>query len=506
MKWRPTITPEELDDYSGFLPQLRTAAIRRLLVVVLQRLSNFIGLPIILGIPEDIVEFKGDYENLRALRILNSLREMKIVDSFKERKQQFSDEPLGKTTFVHLHGIDRLGFVGRGSHINSRAKTLWPALGEAIERFSLQHFKVTPAETVTSSWNELQDEKINIFDIAGFTDEKRKEAHPLFNLALSSDSKLTWVQTTSLPNQKTVWAPLQLFSFDHLAEKAMFKKAEEKTEVEPLIRAPISTGAAAGQTLVDALLAGTLEIIERDAFIIYWLNQLVARKVDLNSFKEERFKTLLQTAREYNLELHALYLKTDMPVHTVCSVVIDRTGVGPAVLVGARTGFDLGDTVYQSFAETLTNRDSLRGFMEGHRDELSKGSKNIYQMGHKGRMLHWFQYDCIKDIEHFISGDNLSFEAFPTYKHEKENKKDLDTLITFIRTLGYTMVYRDISLPKLKKVTEGVVVVVVLIPEMQPLYLEESLMETYGERLTAIPKMLGNANPLVLSKIPHPFP
>lgn len=507
MQIRNNIDPSELSHYHGFFPGIRFYSLRTFFIHLLHFLSWYLGAKITLAVPEEFEYFKDDHENLRAVRILKHLKDLGFVSSFYEYKQEYSDEPNGRTMFVRLAGSKRLGYVGRGSDITDRKKIVWPALGEAVERYSLQHFTTSPINILKSSIKDLNRPKVDVLAMAGFSTEERTRRHPDFNLSLNADSVLGWVAANKVLTGEEIWAPMQLFSFDYLIKNAGLIGEGDDTiareDKEPLLRAPISTGAAAGQTLDQAILSGLLEIIERDAFIIYWLNQMVAKRINLKSFQEERFSTLLKIAEEYKLEPYALYLQTDAPVHTVCSIVIDRTGFGPAVLVGASSGFDLGDVTYKAFSESLSNRDPMRGFMERNLDRLDKGSKNIYHMDHEGRILHWFQSSAIKDIEHFISGKEVSASSLPYYE---ASSKPLNSLVGFMHEKDYTVIFKDITSPVLKSIIEGVKVAMVVVPEMQPLYLEESLRETGGRRLQEIPELLGKSIDASFCNIPHPFP
>jgi len=64
-----------------------------------------------------------------------------------------------------------------------------------------------------------------------------------------------------------------------------------------LVESPVL---AAGNTLEEAILQGFFELVEREAFAIWWYNWLRLPEVDVESFGDE----YLASAREYYRRLH----------------------------------------------------------------------------------------------------------------------------------------------------------------------------------------------------------
>ena len=509
MKLQSTISPSEIPEYRELFQNLGSQRLLKLVVRILNGISQFIGYPIGIVIPEDAKEFRGDQESLRALRLLAKLRDAGLIESFRYELHQYPDEPPSHVTLTHLAAIKRFGFTGKGAHLFDKSATLWPALGEAVERHVTQFNYPKEGEYVDASWNTLKGPRADIFDIAGFDESMRKRGHPDFILAYDRDSEFRWVGTTELPSQRRIWAPLQWFSFSHI-QQYIHKNGTRKgkKDPEPMLSVPITTGFAAGQNRTDATFRGLLEVIERDAFMIYWLNQMPAKRIDPASFGERRFDELIKISKQYNLEVHLLYLQTDMPAHTICSVVIDRSGVGPALIIGAKSGLELSDTAFGALGETLAQRSLYRGMMTGRKDE--EVPEDILKIDHVGRMLYWFDLSRLKDIEVFIGGKLVSAEDLPTYEYTNSIAENLSKLLKAFTEKGYQVFSRELLSKKLIDLTEGLSVVAVRVPQMQTLYLEESLRSIGGDRLRSIPKMLGydvsDAEEDPFCKEPHPFP
>jgi len=512
MKWDHVINPSELEENYTLFAKLKDQRYAKFVNFILKKFAVFLGYPLGIVVPFDVAQYEGDKESLRALRLLNKFREEGFISSFYSQKHYYGDEPHGQVTMASLKEIKRFGFSGKGADMFDRKATLWPAVGEAVERYAMQFYQPKDGEFIDASWKTLSEPKVDIFDVAGFDNNLRKQKHRAFKLDFDETTNFRWVKATDLLNKKSIWAPLQWFSFSHVQKHTLgenSKITDPDFVQETLLSVPITTGVAAGQNTTDAILRGLLEVIERDAFIIYWLNQIPAKKIDILSFHEERFQKLNNIANRYQLEMYALYFQTDVPAHTVCSIVIDRSGIGPALIVGAKTGLSLSDTAYGALSDTLAQRGLYRNMMDG--EEYKKQNfDNIFKIGHKERMYYWFDIERLKYIETFISGKTVTSNQLPTYPQHHDKSKDLKELLKFFKEKNYSVYYKEILSDRLRNLTEGLSVTVVKIPQMQPLYLEESLRSIAGKRLYEIPDFLGYDKKSEkideFYKIPHPFP
>ncbi|SEK75955.1 TOMM precursor leader peptide-binding protein [Streptacidiphilus jiangxiensis] len=101
-----------------------------------------------------------------------------------------------------------------------------------------------------------------------------------------------------------------------------------------------SNGNAAGSSLEDALLQGTLELVERDAVALWWYNRTRQPAVDLEAFAEPWLERLRAGYRSVNREVWALDLTSDLGIPTV--VALSRRTDKPSedVLFGFGAHFD----------------------------------------------------------------------------------------------------------------------------------------------------------------------
>ena len=98
-----------------------------------------------------------------------------------------------------------------------------------------------------------------------------------------------------------------------------------------------SNGCAAGNTLEEAILQGFFELVERDAFAIWWYNRLRLPGVDLDSFNDEYLASACDYYRRLDRELWVLDVTNDIgiPVFVAVSRRIDQEE--EAIIAGAHT-------------------------------------------------------------------------------------------------------------------------------------------------------------------------
>ena len=115
----------------------------------------------------------------------------------------------------------------------------------------------------------------------------------------------------SLTKKDNVWLPAQTVSPTREAQNFV------RQGFEPHLRRVITTGLATHPSREEALLSGALEVIERDAFMVMWLNHLTLPRVDLDelSFRSPTLKLLLERCKRYRLKPHVVRMITDAPAY-----------------------------------------------------------------------------------------------------------------------------------------------------------------------------------------------
>ncbi len=216
---------------------------------------------------------------------------------------------------------------------------------------------------------------------AGSTDIATEEGKKIINLKargeflerLSSSFPLDEVkknkgssEALTLFSQKEFLAK-KLFSFGYKKIKAQYiyyalPRVKEKNGT--YLRQPTTNGGAGHFDYTKAVINGLLETIERDAFLVYWLNTISPKKIDVDSYLTqelgtgvETFKSLgrmVKDFKKYNIEYYFLDITSDIDVPVVCCVVIVDSPTGKRISLGSSAGFDVLGTILASATEAVS--------------------------------------------------------------------------------------------------------------------------------------------------------
>jgi len=460
---------------------------------ILKFIEKYFGSEILIKIPQLQLFQKINNEIFKIINTAYNLQSLKILKKIQNRPK-YPDEPFLYNYYVSSEGKA----YGAGVDFFNEEKAIWKSIAEATERhlwynsdnFYKNNFKRT-------SYKTIKDSALNIFSLAGFSE---KQKNKFLHLQFNENTTFNWILANSLILNKKIFLPLQLISAFY-CNKIWDKNKSEKNE--PMLRWSITTGLATGRNLKEAIVKGILEVIERDAFMISYLNKLSPPIIDLEylSIQDEEIAKITRDFNRYNLEIYALRLPTDFSgVYIVAVLIIDRTGLGPALSIGANANFDFKTTFLNALSESLIVRYSLK---EKFRREI-----NLKNINRETRLIYWSKLKNLPKIDFFLRGSKIKVDLNKNFYTITEDKKyyqeKLKILTNELMTKNYETCYVELTTQEIKKL--GLRSVFVVIPELQPLHLIESIPYFGGKRLKEIPLKLGYQPTKELNKIPHPFP
>ncbi|MDE0512570.1 MAG: TOMM precursor leader peptide-binding protein [Gammaproteobacteria bacterium] len=226
--------------------------------------------------------------------------------------------------------------VGKGSTPQqSRAS----ALCEAVERYSNAfHGDEIRCRRRFSDFVEADEaEAIHPNQVQLFSDRQLDNAeqingrgHP-YNIVpprFDPDAEIDWSPVWSLTREQHRYLPTSM----------LYSIPEEYRGRSDLIAD--SNGCAAGNTLEEAILQGFFELVERDAFAIWWYNRLLLPGVDLESFDDKYLAFATEYYRNYQRDLWLLDATSDLGIPTFIAISrrIDRGAED--IIYGAGTHTD----------------------------------------------------------------------------------------------------------------------------------------------------------------------
>lgn len=431
---------------------------------------------------------RGDLAELFALA--QTFKERGVLESLV-RATILPDEPRMRRWLAVCN--DGPKHPASGATPDNDYQALIATLGETLERYlwteANDHF-VSPVRATVAEIAQ-HGRAIDPARFAGIAQDDR-DARPA--LTLRHDARYLWVQAYSLTADGPVYVPAQTVT------GAAVRRFENETE--PLIRQSITTGVAVWPGKTQARLSGVLEIIERDAYMITWLNQIAPSRFSIESFKvgATPLAKLIERCERMHFKVHALQLLTDAPSHAVCVVVEDMSGHAPRFGFGLKAHRHIATALEGALIEALRGRTFHRVYAQA--GNTWNPETPLTDIGHVDRINYWAVPEHAEKLAFFVRGPEI---ALPQAAWETDDAAaHLERVVAWCRTQGYECASVSIGTSALNPTSWDVESVV--IPELQPTYLSEQMRQTGGTRLRSVPEHLGytpRKHPYI--DAPHPY-
>lgn len=401
-------------------------------------------------------------------KIHKELKAQGILGDYSARPS-FPDEPQFYQ-FICERKVD-LPHVKKGYGYGcskDKAEAIVISIAEAIEH----HCVLNEQENllIKSSFKKLGKRAVNPTLFSSFT-EKQLNKREFENFRFDENTLFNWVKAHTLPEKEEVFIPAQL----------VWANYDTQTRGEPVIRIPISTGAACGPDINFALYRGILETIERDNYMISYLNKLKPPVIKfpssgyLNDFKRR--------IERYNLKLYVVETTLDFDTVSTVAVILDYSGMGPAVSVGLGASLNPTKAITGATLEAVRRHIASRDhFFRTKRVPSPPKDTTDYFIEQK--LIYWSAPHMHSIIKPFISGPKKNFEALKD-RSQSNNQNNFQAPIDQLKAKGYHVFFIDLATAPIKKT--GLSVVKVLIPELLPLYHDERYPYKNNERLYNVP-------------------
>ncbi len=385
-----------------------------------------------------------------------------------------------------------------GSSIGPDFETsLSKAIGELLERYMGTIFKFEKLQRATpQKLRESNQTFLNPKSLNGYTEWQKAR-----NKTLQYDdaTPFYWAEAVNLTNanRKTL-VPAQL----------LFWVFNAGNRVEPTLM-PLTTNGGAGHfSREEALLAALREYVQRDAFLIYWLNTLSPKRIQIQESTEPQVTELLSYLKHFNITAYFLDITSDLPVPTcACVLIHDENGEDPYMTLGAGNGATALDAILSSYNEAIAAQSAFDGWVNTPKVDLASYIPFARtDIDRDGRIALWRGKEWYEKIRFFLSGDPEPYSEFASkFTPYASPKEELAFLIDHFkaRGAGYEIYAHYFEHNVLRSL--GYHVVKLVIPKLIPMYLNEHLVTLEAERLRAVPKVLGYVAPEP-NIYPHPFP
>jgi len=335
-------------------------------------------------------------------------------------------------------------------------QALMKALGEALERYAAAMYRRSDLQMATPT--ELDTAVAPSAFVGGPAPEDP-----------AAETNRRWTSGERLSDGNEVTLPAEAVYFPPPASNGFHTN---------------TTGLAAHTATGDALRAGLLEVIERDATMLAWYASGTPPAVAID---DPDFEVLTQRAASVGLSVTPQLVTRDIDV-PVLSVAVHREEF-PRVALGSAAALDATRAARAALEEALQNWMELRSAGSEEATDLD-GAIGRYAAGEA-------PVEAAIATDGIVQAEQLSRRtdngAIP------KGKAALETVLDAIASVGLTpyatrLTPRDLD-------TIDIEVVRALIPKAQPLFTGAPV---FGERARTVPPTLGETPRL--DRVHHPYP
>jgi len=277
---------------------------------------------------------------------------------------------------------------------------------------------------------------------------------------------------------------------------------------EPVLSESNTNGAGAGPSLESAIIAGVYELVERDGFLIYWLNSISPSVITPDTVYMPELKSLIDDCKRYGLRVHFLNTMSDIKIPTCTAVIVDDSGMGPKVTIGAGSASAWEIAMMSALGEALSVAYGLRRrFLQGEDYDYLRQNDTTLNINKRLRLSIWGNTRMFKHFEFFLTGPEINLSDLRHFEHNCGTKtEELEAIVKAVKDAdnSYDIYYYSVKNQVSKEL--GFSSVKTIIPGLVPLYLREIFLPAGAERLRNVPPKLGRTAPPTLNKFPHPFP
>jgi len=449
-----------------------------------------------------LLNFPSDFNFPELCEILNFLKSQGIIKQTIFNQIRYNDAPffykldlMPNNEKIITDGKVKVLEKPIGHGFGKNIETVFSkAIGELLERYFLTIYQ--KKKLMRGSCKDLKNKKLPILDLnllAGFSNEQKKN-NPKFQF--DEESIFYWEKAKRFLTRETVYLPAQLIYWAYV-----------HNELEPYLAEGNTNGAGGFFTKEGAILSGLYELIQRDSFLIYWLNKVIPKRIDPETVPNKDFQNLLRESKRYGFEVHCLNITADTGVPTFAVALIDSFGQNPYFCLAAGCQSDPARALFRGLEEAWSVYYWMRpkpAFPTLSQD-YRPFQNNISQ---DERLRLWSNPEMSEHFKFLISGQKEAFAdiKFNYPKEFRSQKEELDFLVKRVESLGpgYEVYYYQAQHPSLTAV--GYYSAQVVVPQFIPLYLNETLAPLGSRRIKEVPAKLGFKAANNINPLPHPFP
>lgn len=392
---------------------------------------------------------------------------------------------------LFLPGDEALHRVSSGKGMTLE-ETIQSTLGEAVERYSSRTWD--PTEVTFARRGDLDATSLDPAELVLYAAPQYQE---LGYTPYDGNNILGWVPARSLATGGVSLVPA-------LAVYLNYRPRSREEHLFPIT----SNGLATGPTLLDAVLAATLEVLERDAFLVTWMNRLPCTSVDPQSHPDPEVRELVSAFARRRVDVRLFHLPTDHAATVFAAFGIGMPGGdGPAAVLGLGADLDPARAARRALLELAQVRRGLRQQLRW--DDTRRRVDEL--AGHPERVRTMDDHALL-----FASPETLAALSFLLDRPQEamswqspvgqDARDQLPFLLSDLSGRGHDVLYCDLSPPDMRGL--GLWTARAIVPGFQPIHFGAAEARLGGTRLYRLPtdlKLRPGPEAFDLNLHPHPL-
>jgi ribosomal protein S12 methylthiotransferase accessory factor len=347
------------------------------------------------------------------------------------------------------------------------------ALGEAVERYS---GGVHSAEEVTYARRSELDSALDPRELVLYHASQYSE----LRYAPYDDNRLGWVPARSLVSGNEVLVPA-------LAVFMNYRAHHEDEFLFPIT----SNGLATGRTMLDAVWGATSEVLERDAFMISWLNRFPAQRFSALSHPVREIAEVVELYRRRQVEIRLYQMPADHDCFVFAGIALDAPSRGgPAAVIGLGADPDPVIASGKAILEVCQVRPALRRRLRS--PETQTRLKELLNDPHLVATIddHDLLYASDEALPRLAFWLDIAESPFPwTTQATVNSAAKLTNFVNWLDANGQDLLYVNLTPPDMAEL--GLYTARAIVPGFQPIDFGWKERRLGGSRLYRQPAALG---------------
>lgn len=400
---------------------------------------------------------------------------------------------------VHCHATmpdlsritGRYNVRGTGSTALSKDVALVKGIGESVERYCSDIFD--EHDVIYAPYRKVKSEATDPRRFVMYHPKQYRSPDFPF-VEVTEDTPLGWVQGYSVTRKRPTLVPALLAHMNYQQHQG------ENFEMGPV------SGYACGNTYEEAILSGICEVIERDAFMVFWYNYLPVPALDLSAVQSTAAQQTLDRYHSAPVQLHCANITTDIGIPAVAAVMTSYEPGWPAAVVASAADTDAERAIVRALQELAANHLYIRSYWENPSQPHPQTPEQVVSMEDHG--LFYCSPERLPALEVLLQPQQTIKPQDLESKTSEDVLENINHCVERLAGLDLEVIAVDLTTVDVESL--GFKVVKVLVPGMQPIDFGMRWRHFGGRRIYEAPQRMGYRDrqtlPSEINLFPHPFP